>query len=155
MKSDMKTIKIILLLTAIISLISGYILHPEKIIDERKYLKELAPDVTFAEKGGAPSHYFSDQGVVAFNTYDITPSVRGYAGPIKTLIALNKEGKITGIKIIAHSETKNYVHYMESPQYLNRFIGKSISDSFEIDKDIDGISRATCYSDTLRQSSGM
>ena len=151
-RSDMKIIRIILFILAIISLISGYLLHPEEFIDERKFLKEIAPDIIFAEKGGAPPHYFSVEGVTAFNTYDITPSIRGYAGPIKILLSLNREGKITGIKIIGHSETKNYVHYMESPQYLNRFIGKSISDPFEIDKDIDGISRATVSVEALAKS---
>ncbi len=72
----MKSIRTILLLTAIVSLISGELLHPEEFNAERKFLKELAPDITFAEKSDAPPHYFSVEGVTAFNTYDITPSIR-------------------------------------------------------------------------------
>ncbi len=156
----MKQFKIILLITAIASLIAGYTMEvflPEKKIDERIYLKEIAPDIKFSEKKTNPPHYQSDSGIIAFNTYDISPSIRGYAGPIKLLLALSPDGKITGIKILEHKETKNYVHYMESPEYLSRFLGKSVTDPFEIDKDIDGISRATvsveAMAKTIKESS--
>ncbi len=81
----MKTLRIFLLLILVVSIISGYLLHTEKIIDERIYLKEIAPDIRFSEKKGSPPHYSSDEGIVAFNTYDIVPSIKGYAGPIKLL----------------------------------------------------------------------
>jgi len=155
----LKTFKILLLTTLILSIAAGYILQPERVIDERPYLKEIAPDIRFAEKKANPPHYRSEEGIVAFNSYDIAPSIRGYAGPIKMLLAINPEGRITGIKILEHRETKNYVHYMETPEYLSRFLGKSVTDKFEIDKDIDGISRATvsveAMAKTVRESSRM
>jgi hypothetical protein len=87
----------------------------------------------------------------------VTPSIRGYAGPIKVLLALGDDGRIRGIKLLSHQETKNYVHYLETPAYLGRFIGKSVFDRFEIDRDIDGISRATvsveALAKTVRESS--
>lgn len=156
----MRNLKIILLITVIASIIAGYtmsIFMPEKRIDERIYLREIAPDISFPGKKANPPHYKSGEGVVAFNTYDITPSIKGYAGPIKLLLALSPDGKITGIKILEHKETKNYVHYMETPEYLGRFLGKGVNDPFEIDKDIDGISRATVSVEamawTVRESS--
>ena len=153
----MKTIRIFLLLTAVLSIIAGYLIHPEKGIDERIYLKEIAPDIRFYEKKDNPPHYPSDEGIAAFNAYDITPNIRGYTGPIKVLLSINNEGKITGIKILEHRETKNYVHYMETPQYLSRFLGKNVNDPFKIDSDIDGISRATesvtALAKTVRESS--
>ncbi len=46
---------------------------------------------------------------------------------------------------------------METPQYLRQFLGKSINDQFEIDSDIDAISRATvsveALANTIRESS--
>ena len=152
--------KIILFLTALAALIAGYsiqIFLPGKKIDERVYLLEIAPDIKFPEKKVSPPHYKSDEGIVAFNTYDITPSIRGYAGPIKLLLALSPDGRISGIKILEHKETKNYVHYMETPEYLQRFLGKSVNDPFETDKDVDGISRATvsveAMAKTIKESS--
>jgi hypothetical protein len=150
-------LRIILLLVTIASFIAGYILVSGKTVDERAYLKELVPNLNFSEKQGAPSHYESGTGIVAFNTYDIVPDIKGYAGPVKTLVALNKKGEIRGIKIIEHKETRNYVHYMLGTEYLRQFIGKNVNDPFEPGKDIDAISRATesveALAKTVRKSS--
>ncbi|MBI4680922.1 MAG: 4Fe-4S binding protein [Nitrospirae bacterium] len=156
----MKNLKIILLITVLASAIAGYSMQvflPEKKADERVYLKEIAPGIEFPEKKTNPPHYQSGEGITAFNTYDIAPSIRGYAGPIKILLALSPDGKIRGIKILEHKETKNYVHYMESPEYLQKFLGKSVNDPFEADKDVDAISSATvsveAMAKTIKESS--
>ncbi len=147
----------ILVLVALLSLVAGTFLRHETRVDERGLLRELAPDATFSGKSGSPPHYRSGQRLVAFNSYDVTQSVRGYAGPIKVLLVLGDDGRIKGIKLLSHRETKNYVHYLETPAYLGRFIGKSVFDRFEVDRDIDGISRATvsveALAKTVRESS--
>jgi len=151
----MKTIRLLILLAALLSLIIGYAgraLLPGKKVDEAIYLKELAPGAVFSAKQGSPPHYRTGNGTVAFNTYDVVPSIRGYAGPVKTLIALDREGRILGLKILDHRETKNYIHYMETPGYLSRFIGKMAGDAFEVDKDIDGITRATVSVEALAKT---
>jgi NosR/NirI family transcriptional regulator, nitrous oxide reductase regulator len=149
--------KAILAFVALLSLAAGHFLRQETRVDERVLLRELAPDATFSAKSGSPPVYRSGQGLVAFNSYDVTPSVRGYAGPIKVLLVLGDDGRIRGIKLLSHRETKNYVHYLETPAYLGRFVGKSIFDRFEVDRDIDGISRATvsveALAKTVRESS--
>jgi uncharacterized protein with FMN-binding domain len=156
----MKRIRIFLITALALSLLIGAgvkVLFPEKRVDESLYLGEVAPGMLFSDKSGSPPHYSSEQGVVAFNTYDVRPDIRGYAGPIKVLVALDGEGRITGIRILEHKETPNYVHSMEAPSYLEQFLGKSIEDPFEPDRDIDGISRATvsvrALADTVRESS--
>jgi len=149
--------KIIIVLITLVSLGIGEFLITHKEIDESIYLNEIAPGIEFSEKRGFPPHYESTQGIVAFNSYDVVPSIRGYAGPIKVLIAINREGIITGLRILEHRETQNYVHYMLSPDYLSQFLGKSISDPFEVGRDIDAISRATvsvkALAQTIRDSS--
>jgi hypothetical protein len=153
----MNKLRIMFIIISISSLIAGSFVSPEKKINEEVYLHEVAPDVNFSKKKSVPPHYESKSGIVAFNTYDIVPSIRGYAGPIKLLLALNKKGEISGLKILDHRETKNYVHYMLTPEYLRQFLGKNINDPFEIDNDIDGISRATesveALAKTIRESS--
>ena len=148
----MKRFRTIVALVAIMSLGAGQFLRQEVRVDERALLAGLAPDTAFFEKAGSPPHYRSDRGVAAFNSHDVRPEIRGYAGPIKVLIVLGSDGRIKGIKILSHRETKNYVHYMETPAYISRFIGKSVHDRFEIDKDIDGISRATVSVEALARS---
>lgn len=145
----MKKLRIYLLTITVLSLAAGHFFFPEKRIDEREFLRQIFPDVQFTLKKDELRYYRSDEGYVAFNSYDIAPSLRGYAGPIKTLLVLTPKGRIAGIKILDHKETKNYVHYMETPQYLSRFIGKRVNDPFEVDKDIDGITRATVSVEAL------
>ena len=155
----MRKLRIAFLLTVLLSLLAGYILSGSsgQGIDEKAYLEEIAPFIKFHEKRGSPPYYPSDSGIIAFNSYDIRPDIRGYAGPIKLLIAIDKDGIIRGLKILEHRETKNYVHYMERPEYLSQFIGRSVRDPLEIDRDIDGISRATvsveALARTVRESS--
>lgn len=139
----MEKIRIAVLMTAAVALVVGLAFSPEKALNEEEHLREIAPDIVFSPKQGNPPHFPSVEGVVAFNSHDAVPSIRGYAGPIKILIALRGDGMITGLKLLEHTETKNYVHYMESTSYLRKFLGKSIYDPFEINRDIDGISRAT------------
>lgn len=156
----MRNLKTLLLFAAVASLIAGYSMQAffqDEEIDTGRHLKDLFPDMQFSEKHGGLPHAVSADGAIAFNSYDITPSVRGYAGPLKVLVVLNPDGRIRGLRILDHKETKNYVHYMESPEYLQRFAGKSIRDPFEVDRDVDGISRATvsvqALAETVRKSS--
>lgn len=148
----MKPLRTILAAIAVISVLAGYLLRNERPADERAALSSVAPGVRFLEKAGSPPHYTSGTDLAAFNSYDVTATVRGYAGPIKVMIALGRDGIIKGIEILEHRETKNYVHYMENFSYLGRYIGKSVHDRFEIDRDIDGISRATVSVDALART---
>jgi|Deesub1362B_J571_1020462.scaffolds.fasta_scaffold00082_71 Na+-translocating ferredoxin:NAD+ oxidoreductase RnfG subunit len=153
----MKKMRVVFLVVTIVALLSGLILNRPERVDEKRYLKEIAPELVFSEKKGVPPHYRSDRGIIAFNSYDIAPDIRGYAGPIKVLILLTPEGRIYRLKIIHHQETENYVHYMLTSSYLRQFIGKHVNEPFEVDNDIDGISRATvsvkALAETIRVSS--
>jgi NosR/NirI family nitrous oxide reductase transcriptional regulator len=145
----MKARRLIIGVLAILSLTGGLFFRQETAVDEGAALRELAPAAVFSNKTGNPPHYQAASGEVAFNTYDIVPSARGYSGPIKVMIVLGPDGRIKALKIIEHRETRNYVHYLETPAYLGGFIGKSVLDRFEVDRDIDGISRATVSVEAL------
>ncbi len=155
----MKRLRIIFIVILTVSITGGYILQKfmEKPLNEILYLQEIAPGVVFHEKTGSPPYYPSDGEVIAFNSYDIRPDIKGYAGPIKVLLVIDRRGILRGLKLLEHRETKNYVHYMETEEYLSQYIGKSIKDPLEIDRDIDGISRATvsveALARTIRESS--
>ena len=148
----MKKARILLTIAAIASLAAGQLLRQEVRVDERALLGSIAPDAAFSGKAGSPLHYRSGSGAAAFNSYDVRPDIRGFAGPIKVLVVLGSDGRIKGLKILSHRETKNYVYYMETPAYLGRFIGKSVYDRFEVDKDLDGISKATVSVEALARS---
>jgi hypothetical protein len=143
--------RIILAAVAAAALAAGVLFHRDR-IDERAALAAAMPGVLFTEKQASPPCYRAATGETAFNSYDIVPAVRGYAGPLKTLVVLGPDGRIRSLRLLEHRETKNYVHYLESPAYLGRYLGKSIADPFIVDRDIDGISRATVSVEALART---
>jgi len=127
---------------------------------EQAALTIVLPDAqSFSEKESAPPHYKAyktsaqtdqDLSGLAFMTTDITPEIRGYAGPIKMLIGMTPKGAITKAHVIAHSETPSYVLGLEA--FLVQFTSRDAQDSFELGKDIDGISRATITCEAIARA---
>ncbi len=156
---QIKRLRYIFPLVVIFFSLTGYFFQRigERPIDEKTILKVMHPDLDFKEVSGSLSYYASEKGIVAFNSYNVVPHIRGYSGPIKVLVSIDYNGKIRALKIIEHKETESFVHYMLKDEYLSQFIGKDISEPFEVDRDIDGISRATvsvrALAETLRESS--
>lgn len=73
-------------------------------------------------------------------------SPRGYSGPIEMLIGINKEGKVTGLKVLNHRETPGLGANIVKESFLKQFIGKSLKNPIEPKKDIDAITGATISS---------
>ena len=127
---------------------------------ENTALKNISLDYEkISPKSGSPPHYNVYQSnsnnseglsAVAFNTYDITPEIKGYAGPIKLLVALSTAGIIKDVRVLKHSETPAYVFTMD--EFIAQFKGKNISGPFQLGKDIDGITRATMTSEAIARS---
>ncbi len=156
---QIKRLRYIFPLVVISLSLTGYLIHRigEKPLDERIILKVMHPDIEFVEINDSPPYYASENGIIVFNSYNVVPHIRGYSGPIKLLISMDNNGKIMRLKIIEHRETENFVHYMLKDEYLSQFNGKDISEPFEVDRDIDGISRATvsvrALAETVKESS--
>lgn len=149
----MHKIRIAIAILTVTALVAGYAIRASAPApDERPMLAELAPGVSFSDKSGQPPVYVSSDGTVAFNSHDIVPDIRGYAGPIKSMVALSPDGTILGVRIIEHKETENFVHQMVSPAYLDSFKGKSVHERFIVGKNVDAISRATVSVEALASS---
>jgi len=87
---------------------------------------------------------------VAFVTIDITPDIRGYAGPIKALVGVDIDGRIRKVHILSHSETPSYV--LELDTFLQQFFHLTVRDAFRLGEDLDGISRASITSEAIARS---
>ena len=64
----------------------------------------------------------------------------GYAGDIRFNLAVNAEGKIVGLTIVAQSETPGLGSKIAEDWFRDQFKGKGVGDSFD---DVDNISGAT------------
>lgn len=120
-------------------------------LDEQ--LRYLFPEAaSFSDKQGSPPHYAAYGPAVdgappaliglAFWTTEIDPLERGYDGPIKMLVGMDTQGRLTRIIVTEHHEPYGYFS-VETPKFADQFAGKDIRDPFRIGQDIDGISRAT------------
>ncbi len=116
---------------------------------ERQSLKVVMPQASFfSGKEGDPPHYKAYDGEknligLCFLTTDVEPYEMGYVGPIKIMIGMDLDGTITGIKILRHMETPEYVEALEEPWFSGQFRGKTIHEPLEVGKDIHGITGAT------------
>ena len=126
---------------------------PPSGLDEKAFLSAVFPETyAFSEKGGSPPHYEPytlDGGGgrlalgAVFRSTEVADVPRGYAGPVPVLVGLDRQGTITGVRILGHNETPSYAANVEKPEFLSQFVGKKVGDPLLLDGDIDGVTRAT------------
>ena len=85
-----------------------------------------------------------------------------YGGLIKILVGIGVDGKISGVKILEHSDTPGlganaasasyYVDRAKGIRFYDQFTGKNIKDSFEPKKDVIAITAATITSKAVAAS---
>lgn len=122
----------------------------------QRLLRQVVPGAdAFSDKSGEPPVYRAyrtengEQVLVgyAFVTPDVPPEPNGYNGPIDTLIGIDLEGNIVGLRVIYYKESLRYsIGDFFSWGFEEQFIGKRAADSFRIDDDIDGVAKATISS---------
>ena len=116
-------------------------------------LKQLFPTASaFSAKEPSPPHFkaYSSDGSgsgrillgVAFWTTELEPLERGYDGPIKMLVGMTTDGKLTGVLVLEHHEPYGYFS-VDTPDFAAQFVGKDIRDPFKVGADVDAISRAS------------
>ncbi len=67
----------------------------------------------------------------------------GYGGPMQLAVATNIKGTITGLVVVKHLETPRWFERVFKNGLISRLIGKSYSDKFTLNSDVDGVSGAT------------
>ncbi len=120
-----------------------------------RLLKEVVPGAdSFSDKEGEPPVYKAyrtnestgDQELIgyAFVTPDVPPERNGYSGTIDTLIGMDLEGTIVGLKVIYYKESHRYtIGDFFTWGFEGQYIGKNAKDRLSIGRDIDGIAKAT------------
>jgi ferredoxin len=80
-----------------------------------------------------------------FFTQDIPPEQLGYSGPIRAVVGMDVDGRITGARVLEYYESykSSMGDFLRRRGIQEQFAGKSIGDAFEVYGDVDGVSRAT------------
>jgi NosR/NirI family transcriptional regulator, nitrous oxide reductase regulator len=148
----MKALKTSAIVTALAAVVFGlyhyYLISPPT-PDPVPHLSAVMPGALhFEKKEGGPFPYYAAIGGsgpvgALFVTTDLAHGIRGYAGEVPVLVGMRPDGRITGIKILANNETPSYLARVDRPAFTGRFEGKSASDPFVLDSDLDGVTRAT------------
>ncbi|MDR0998964.1 MAG: FMN-binding protein [Treponema sp.] len=79
-----------------------------------------------------------------------------YGGPLKVLIGVSAEGRISGVRILEHQDTPGLGANAASPSYFvdraggitftGQFTGKAVADPFEVKNDVEAITASTITS---------
>jgi len=148
----MKALKTSAVLTALAAVAFGlyhYYLVSPPVPDPVPHLTAVMPGALhFEKKEGGPFPYYAAYGGFGpvgalFVTSELAPGIRGYAGEVPVLVGMHPDGRITRIKILANNETPSYLARVDRPAFTGGFAGKSASDPFVLDSDVDGVTRAT------------
>jgi electron transport complex protein RnfG len=92
----------------------------------------------------------TSDGVVA--GIDVVVSPRGYGGPMQMAVGVDRDGKVTGVSIISHSETPGLgTKVITEEWFAEQFVGWSAQDVEESDQGFDAISGATKSSTGVRR----
>jgi len=146
----------------------------EKVIAQRQQddlnaaLSELFPNADFFQpieniKSSDPAVTIEADGVFAAMRKPneiigaaLRTSRASYNGAIKVLVGVGVDGRISGVKILEHSDTPGlganaasasyYIDRSKGIHFYDQFAGKSVGDPFEVKQDVVAITAATITS---------
>ena len=87
--------------------------------------------------------------------YAIKTISSGYGGDIEVVTGFSLDSKITGMKVVSHSETPGLGENATKPQFQNQFLGKSTASKISVaksapkDNEIQAIAGATITSKSV------
>ncbi len=140
-----------LLLAASAMLFSGA-LRAQDVEQVRPYLlSEVMPEADrFDPAEGDPPvrrAYKGDELIgYVFMTSDLPPEQRGYSGPVRALVGMGTDGKLTGVRVTDYHESRMSTKgdfLRTTPGFQEQYEGKSIGDRFQVYDDVDGIARVS------------
>ncbi len=146
-----KAIILFFIITFVAALLFYHLSGPEEIDGdinlEAQYLKRIFPQATDISKGAGELPIFEvyDKDKViglGFFSSDVVPEEGGYGGSMNIMVGLDKSGKIVGIEILDHNETRLFMNIIKKSGFLKRFAGRDPTE-------IDTITGATITSDAI------
>ncbi|KPU43836.1 electron transport complex subunit RnfG [Oxobacter pfennigii] len=167
MKENLKLGFILLLFAAIAGICLGAAYEVTKepiaqqaIIEKNNAMKEILPDaddfkdlaVQINEDSMIKevSEAYKGSGIIGY-TFTVTP--KGFGGLINVMVGISSEGKVSGIKVMSHSETPGLGANAANPKFSDQFKDKPIDKPLEVMKtgavtenQVDAITGATITS---------
>ena len=78
-------------------------------------------------------------------TSDLPPEPVGFNGPVRVLVGMDLEGRLTGIRVIEYWESlrSSRGDFLARPGFQSSFSGKHVTEPFRVRRDVDAITGAT------------
>ncbi|MFP3854606.1 MAG: FMN-binding protein [Anaerolineales bacterium] len=73
----------------------------------------------------------------------------GYGGPLQVFVGVKPDGQLAGVKVIKNKETQTYFRRLEQDAFFEQFQGMAANASFQLDADVDAVTRATVSSQAV------
>lgn len=137
---------------AILTIIAAWIIGANLAeADVYPALYDSFPDATQFEpvNGSAYTAIGTDGNTLGYVSIATT---NGYGGPMKIAVAVDLEGNIHGISIVSHKETASWMRKVLGTDFIESLSGKSYTDAFQLEADLDGITGATYTSRALAEA---
>ena len=131
--------------------------------DQARALLELFPDADSFEavqgiRSGDPMVVFEEGGAFQVLRHGqtvglaISTSRAAYGGAIKTLVGVGMDNRISGVKILEHSETPGLGANAAKPAFYGQFAGMAAGAPFVPKQDVAAITAATITSQAVSSS---
>lgn len=148
MKENIKLGLILLLITGVAGFLLGGAYEITKApiaasieADKQAAMKEILPEADKFEKADIKiegNEKISEVNAGLKGTeitgYAIKVASKGYAGPIEIMVGISNDGKVSGIKILSHTETPGLGANAPEPKFSDQFKNKSTADKIEVVK---------------------
>jgi len=164
MNENFKLGRTLLIITAIAGIILGFAnsLTKDAILENSKINKddlkailaqaESIRDIEFTETETVKEVYEAVNGSEVVG-HVLKVTTKGFHGPVDFVIAISADDKVSGIKVLSHSETPGLGAKIEEEKFITRFSGKDIAEDLVVVKvtpnnenEVEAISGATTSS---------
>lgn len=150
MKENIKLGLILLLITGIAGLLLGGAYEITKApiaasieADKQAAMKEILPMADEFSKAdvkieGNKKIFEVNAGLkgTKITGYAIKVAPKGYSGPVEIMVGISNEGKVTGIKILSHTETPGLGANAPNPKFSDQYKDKPTKDKLQVVKTV-------------------
>jgi len=112
------------------------------------------PGAALARRSGPYGPYYSDRDpaagrahALAFLTDQVEPRIRGYSGEISLIVGVDDSGRVSGVRLLEHSETPSYMRSVITSGFLDKLRGRKLGAEIA---GVDAVTGATITSVAIR-----
>ena len=115
-----------------------------------EYAAEVLPGAVRIDQRSTYFIGFDDVGEVV--GYAAVGDGIGYGGPIDVIVGVDADGNVLAMRVIENRETPGFFRLVNTPDFLDQFINKEITEPYQVGEDIDVVSGATVSSEGIAAS---